>query len=124
MRLACRRLLFAALVLAAIGCKATKPDDPRVDTRGVRLTVDVVPLIIPADSVSTATVWVTVLEDGNPVADSTKVSMVATSGTVDSCSYTTDGLAVATYRAAKESGITSIIAQAMGIRDTMNITLY
>lgn len=124
MRLASRRWLFAVLVLAVLGCRATKPDDSPVDTTGVKITVDVVPLIIPADSSSTATVWITVLEDGDPVTDSTKVSMVATSGSIDSCTYTTDGLAVATYRAPKQSGIASIIAQSLGARDTMNITLY
>ncbi len=119
-----RRFLWAALTLVLMGCKASKPADPGGGPNGIHLNVDVVPLIIPADSSSTATVWVTVLEDGQPVADSTKVSLVATTGKVDPTIYTTDGLAVATYQSAQVTGITSIIAQALGARDTMNITLY
>jgi len=117
-------VLFLGLVVASWGCKASKPTTPPIQTDGIAVTVDVVPLIIPADTSSTATVWVTVLDSGTPVTDSTAVSMVATVGTVDSVAYTKDGLAVATYRAAKETGVASVIAQSLGARDTMNITLY
>lgn len=116
-------VICLGLVLATWGCKASRPTTP-IPTGGIAVTVDVVPLIIPADTSSTATVWVTVLDSGIPVSDSTVVSMVATIGTVDSVAYTKDGLAVATYRGSKETGVASVIAQSLGARDTMNITLY
>ena len=70
-------VLFLGLVVASWGCKASKPTTPPIQTDGIAVTVDVVPLIIPADTSSTATVWVTVLDSGTPVTDSTAVSMVA-----------------------------------------------
>jgi hypothetical protein len=117
------RALFALLVAGmALGCQGTEPAVEPVS--GVSLSIDVVPLILPADTTQTATVWVTVLEDGLPIADSTRVSLVATLGHVTAESFTRDGLAVAIYRACAETGRASIVAQAKGERDTMAVTLY
>jgi hypothetical protein len=118
-----RRALFALLVAGmGLGCQGTEP--PVTPAAGIALSIDVVPLILPADTTQTATVWVTVLEDGLPVADSTRVSLVATLGRVTAESYTRDGLAVATYRACDETGRAAIVAQAKGARDTVAVTLY
>ncbi len=118
-----RRGLFALCIAGmGLGCQGTEPTiEP---ASGIALSIDVVPLILPADTTQTATVWVTVLEDGQPVSDSTRVSLVATLGRVTAESYTRDGLAVATYRACDETGRAAIVAQAKGVRDTVAVTLY
>jgi hypothetical protein len=118
-----RRGLFALCIAGmGLGCQGTEPAvEP---ASGISLSIDVVPLILPADTTQTATVWVTVLEDGLPIADSTRVSLVATLGRVTPECYTRDGLAVATYRACDETGRAAIVAQAKGERDTMAVTLY
>ena len=120
-------VLLAALAVVAmldlIGCRATQPnDDPTPGTLSVDLAV--IPLILPADTSHSATVWVTVLEGTEPVADSTKVSLVATSGTLPSEAYTSAGLANTSYRPSLSTGVVTIIAQVKGVRDTMNITVY
>jgi len=124
------RLLWASLALLAVvlcGCRATRPSDDGLEsTGGVAVTVDVIPMILRADTSASATVWVTVTDSGEPVADSTLVSLVASRGTIPSEVLTSGGggLAVASYEPVTETGVVSIIAQALGVRDTMNITLY
>ncbi len=116
---------LVALLMASLlaGCKATRPDNG-TSPGHLTITGDVVPIILKADTSSTATVWVTVMEDGGPVADSTIVNLVATLGTVPSQVYTLDGLAVASYTAVQEQGVATIVAQSLGARDTMTVTLY
>lgn len=114
-------VLLAAL-LGPLACRGTQPADE--EPAGVSLALDVVPLVLRADTTQTATVWATLLEDGSPVVDSTRVSLVTTLGQVSEEAFTVDGLAVATYRAAAEAGQASIVAQARGVRDTMRVTLY
>jgi len=115
-------LWVAATLVGLAGCLASKPDDDQAGT----LTIDlaVVPQILPADTSKTATVWVTVLEGGDPVSDSTRVVLVATAGTVPPEVFTTDGLAIASYRPALSTGIATLIAQVKGVRDTMNVTIF
>ncbi len=114
--------LLIGVVAAILGCRASRPEDD-TDT-ALSLKVDVVPLLLRADTSQTATVWVTVLERGSPAHDSTRVNLVATLGTVTSEVYTRDGLAVTAYRAGSEAGSAAIIAQVRGVRDTMRVTLY
>jgi len=116
--------LAGALALGVVqmhGCRGTAPE---TEEAAVRVQVDVVPLILPADTTETASVWITVLAEGEPVADSTRIDLLATLGSISAEAYTRDGLAVTSYRAAAVTGNVAIIAQARGVRDTMNITLY
>jgi hypothetical protein len=119
----CTLALFVQIgLLAGGGCQAARPGAER--PQGTRVTLDVVPLILPADTASVATIWVTVLEEDSPAADSTRVSLVATAGTVPAEVYTRDGLGRAAYQACGEAGVVTVIAQAKGVRDSINITLY
>ena len=120
-------LLTAAavvLLLAAVGCRATQPDDsPAPGTLSIDL--DVVPLMVPADTTKRAVVWITVLDGGVPVSDSTLVSLVTNLGQINPVeALTIDGLATSSYQPAAEAGVAMIVAQARGARDTMNITVY
>ncbi|MBM3317503.1 MAG: hypothetical protein FJY75_06580, partial [Candidatus Eisenbacteria bacterium] len=77
-------LLLGALVPG--GCRGTLPGEET--PTGVSLTLDIVPLILRADTTQTAAVWVTILDGGAPIADSTRVSLVATLGRVSAEAYT------------------------------------
>lgn len=112
--------LLVPLVL--LGCRASETTEP--EPGPLSLAVDIVPLILPADTSETATVWVTVLEAGDPAADSTRVDLVATLGSVPETVYTRDGLATASFHPGTEAGAAAVIAQCRGVRDTMMITLY
>ncbi len=114
-------VLIVSLVLLA-GCRASSPEGE--DQKEISIDLDVVPMILKADTTETATVWVTVLEGTRPVADSTIVNLVATLGTVPAQVLTTDGLAIADFQPPSETGVATIIAQSRGVRDTMNVTLY
>ncbi len=113
---------LALAVWTAGGCRSTQPEDKASES--VTVELDVIPIILAADTSETASVWVTVKENGMPAADSTRVRLVATVGTVPDEVLTLDGLAVASYRPSRDTGVATIIAQAKGVRDTMNITLY
>ena len=114
--------LTMSLLLVLLGCRASRTTEP--EEAALTLTVDVVPLILPADTSETATVWVTVLEGEAPAVDSTRVDLVATLGTVPATVYTRDGLATGSFRAGLAPGVAAIIAQCRGVRDTMMVTLY
>jgi hypothetical protein len=114
-------LILTLLVL--IGCRSSQPED-EVTERNVLVSVDVVPMILEADTSKTATVWVTVMENSEPAPDSTIVNLVTTLGQIESQVCTVDGLAVTDYRAAAQAGVATIIAQVRGVRDTMIVTLY
>jgi hypothetical protein len=90
----------------------------------VVLRLDVVPLVLKADSTSTATVWATLLVKGKAAPDSTPVFFVASQGAIDEVAYTVDGLATATYRSGPEPGSVAIVGQALAVRDTVIVTLY
>ncbi len=115
--------LALVTVLDLLGCQATRPDD---DPQRGALSVDlaVIPLILPADTTQSATVWVTVLEGTEPVADSTRVWLVATSGHLPSAAYTSSGVASTSFHPSLSTGVVTIIAQVKGVRDTMKITVY
>jgi hypothetical protein len=114
--------LACSWLLALPGCRATRPPDQPSGA----LTIDlaVLPQILPADTTKRATVWVTVLEGGDPVPDSTRVWLVVTAGTVPPEVLTTDGLAITSYRPSLSTGIVTMIAQVKGVRDTMNLTIF
>jgi len=115
-------IALGAALVALTGCRATKPEPPQSGT--LTLDLAVVPQILPADTTRRATVWVTVLEGGEPVPDSTRVWLVATAGTLPSEVFTTDGLATTSYRPSLSTGIVTLIAQVKGVRDTMNLTVF
>lgn len=119
----CWALLAALAIMWIPGCRATKPDDS-IPPGQVSVEIDVVPILVPADSSERATVWVTVLQGGEPIADSTTVNLVTTLGVLPAEALTRGGLAVASYQPASEAGVASIVAQARGVRDTMQVTLY
>lgn len=115
--------LAVVATLDLVGCRASRPSE-KPEPGALSVDLAVIPLILPADTTKSATVWVTVLEGSEPVADSTKVWLVATAGTLPSEVYTSAGLANTNYRPSRATGVVMIIAQVKGVRDTMNITVY
>jgi hypothetical protein len=81
-------------------------------------------LLLKADSSAVSTIWATVLENGMPVQDSTRVNFVTTVGTMPAEAMTRDGLATATFNPNGEAGLAAIIAQVRGVRDTVMVTVY
>ena len=128
---AASRAASGALVLAALaalllapglpGCRASRPEP---EEPGLALSVEAIPFLIEADTSATAQVWVTVLENSAPVADSTRVDLAASAGVLPAIAYTRDGLATASYRAPGTAGSAFIVAQCRGVRDTTRITLF
>jgi len=113
--------LFLAWFLGSVSCRTQAPTAPE---GAVALTLDAVPILLKADSTSVSSVWATVLENGQPVSDSTVVYFVASLGTIDSEALTKDGLARATYTPGSEPGVAAVIAQVKAVRDTVMITVY
>lgn len=116
-------LLLLASILVPVSCRSTAGPDPDTN-RGIRLSLDAVPLLLKADSAAVSTIWATVLEDGQPVRDSTLVSFVTTVGTVPPAALTRDGLASVPFDPDGETGLAAIIAQVRGVRDTVMVTVY
>ena len=75
------------------------------------------------DSTATAEVWATIKRGGQPVADSTRVVFATTVGTIEDSKETQDGLAVALLTSPGDGRPrrAQIIAQAIAIRDTLEI---
>lgn len=75
------------------------------------------------DSVATAEVWATVKRGTTPVRDSTLVVFATTVGTITPSSITIDGLAVALLTSPGDGRPrrAEIIAQAVAVRDTLNM---
>ena len=82
------------------------------------------PLLLKADSSSTATIWATVLISDRPAPDSTVVNFASTLGTVTSEAYTRAGLARAIFAAGDEPGTVAVVAQVLAVRDTVVLTVY
>jgi hypothetical protein len=111
------------LMLLAAGCAfsvaLTSADDNELTIElaayPARLSVE--------DSTSTAEVWATVRTGENPVKDNTIVKLATTVGTITSDSQTVDGLAVAilTSRGDNRPRQAEVIAQAVAVRDTIDI---
>lgn len=120
----CWMLPMALSSAMILGCQATKPDDS-IPPGQITVDIDVIPILVPADSSERATVWITVKEGGAPIADSTIVNLVATLGSIPPEAFTNNaGLATTKYTPPCKAGVASIIAQARGVRDTMHVTLY
>ncbi|MEZ4653903.1 MAG: hypothetical protein R3E12_10030 [Candidatus Eisenbacteria bacterium] len=112
-------IVIAGTILA---CRTTTGPDP---SHGLTLTLDAVPLLVKAaDTLEVATIWATVLEQGQPVEDSTLVSFVASNGEIDAEALTRDGLAKATFRPGAEPGVAAVVAQVRAVRDTVLLTVY
>lgn len=120
-RFAALALVAFAVGTAAISCRTSTEPDPN---GGITIQLDSVPLLLKADSVSTATVWATVLSHGAPVPDSTVVQFAASLGIIETEARTKDGLARVNFRAGKETGIAAVVAQTKAVRDTVLVTLY
>lgn len=124
---ACRPLAFALLFgllvwTAHLSCRtSSEPDDPQ---KAIDLRLDAVPLLLKADSSSTATIWATVLISDRPAPDSTVVNFASTLGTVTSEAYTRAGLARAVFAAGDEPGTAAVVAQVLAVRDTVVLTVY
>lgn len=116
--------LLGLLILPSLfipSCRSTAaPERPDA----ISLKLDAMPMLLKADSASTSTVWATVLESGHPVADSTLVAFAASQGEITSSSPTRDGLAQAVFAPRGQTGVVSIVAQVMAVRDTVQITVY
>ncbi|MBD3333969.1 MAG: hypothetical protein GF355_00460 [Candidatus Eisenbacteria bacterium] len=119
-----RGFLIAALGLLLLLAACKTGEETTGPVNGVELQLDVVPLLLKADTLSSSTVWATLLVKGEPAPDSTAVYFLASPGSIEPVAYTQDGLAVATYTAAAEPGVAMVVAQAMALRDTVRITLY
>lgn len=121
------RALFLALLafpaLAALSSCRTG-NDPVSPQDEIYLRLDAVPILLAADSSSTATIWATLLIKGRPAPDSTTVHFVASDGQIDPVGYTEDGLASVIYMSSGEVGSVSIVGQALAVRDTVNLTIY
>lgn len=115
---------MALAFLFAIAFTACRTGTDPEDDKRLSLRLDSVPLLVLADSVSAATIWATVLEGTNPVADSTVVQFATSLGRIDTEAFTRDGLARATFVAGRETGVAAIVAQSRGVRDTVLVTLY
>ena len=99
-------LVFRRRVTADVGIVSAFPD---------RISVE--------DSTATAEVWATIKRGGQPVADSTRVVFATTVGTIEDSKETQDGLAVALLTSPGDGRPrrAQIIAQAIAIRDTLEI---
>jgi hypothetical protein len=77
------------------------------------------------DSTSRAEIWATLKQGDRPVRDSTVVVFASTVGRITSTSLTKDGLAVALLTSPGDGRPrrAEIVAQALTIRDTINVDL-
>lgn len=118
--------LFGSLLigLGLLGGPACRTSSEPENDVGVELQLDAVPLLLKADSIEVATIWATVLEEGHPVADSTVVHFAASLGSIEPEAYTRDGLARVEYGKQIEAGVSAIVAQVKGVRDTVLITIF
>ncbi len=118
-----RRLIaLVAVTLCVLACKtSTEPVDI---TAGLQIQLDAVPLLLKADTLEASVIWATIVEDGQPVQDSTLVFFAATNGTIPTTAYTVDGLAQAEFIPGTDTGIAAIIAQVKTVRDTVLLTLF
>lgn len=117
-------VLFGLLTVAVILPSCKTGNDPVSPQTGIQLQLDVMPLLLKADTLSSSTVWATLKVNGEPAPDSTAVYFLASPGKIDPVAYTRDGLAVVSYRSVNEPGIAIIVGQALAIRDTVRVTLY
>ncbi len=119
-----RLLLLLTLALWTISCTSpTDSNDETINTQGSRvLSVSALPSAIPADGVSRMTVFVEYRNDGTPVADSTRVILLNTMGSLSAGTiYTTGGVALDTLRADSVAGLGWLVAYADGLRDSVEI---
>jgi len=117
-----RRLVI--LFAVALGFAACKTSSEPVVMESLQIRLDAVPLLLKADTLESSVIWATIIEDGEPVADSTTVFFAATNGDIAASAYTVDGLAQASFVPGFETGTAAIIAQVRTVRDTVVLTLY
>jgi len=119
-----RTLLIGIIALWCVSC--TSPTDSTTDepnTQETRsLSIDARPSAIPADGLSTMTIFVEYRVNGTPVADSTRVILLNPMGTLNAGTiYTTGGVALDTLTSDTTAGLGWLIAYADGIRDSIEI---
>ncbi|NUO20102.1 hypothetical protein HUU59_11690 [bacterium] len=119
-----RFILLCALAVWFQSC--TSPTDSNEDTPQAAetrtLTVEARPNAIPADGVSTMTIFVEYHVNGEPVTDSTRVILLNPMGTLNAGTiYTFGGVALDTLTADTLAGLGWLVAYADGIRDSVEI---
>ena len=119
-----RVLLLYALLLTVVSCTSpTASQDEQPNTQDSRvLSVEALPDAIPADGVSTMTIFVEYRVNGEPVADSTRIILLNPMGTLAAGTiYTADGVALDTLTADTVAGLGWLMAYADGVRDSIEI---
>lgn len=114
-------MLVVTIAVLALSCRSSTGPDPAA---ALTVDLDAVPTLLKSDSLSSSVIWATVLEHGRPAPDSTRVSFVATMGTVEADALTHDGLARVVFRPGRETGVAVVVAQVRAVRDTVMLTIY
>lgn len=119
-----RVALLTLSLVWIVSCTApTESTDDTTQSEDVySLSVQALPSAIPADGVSTMTIFVEYRINDLPVADSTRVILLNPMGTLAAGTiYTMGGVALDTLRADSAAGIGWIVAYADGLRDSTEI---
>lgn len=119
-----KSLLLIAMAFIWTAC--TAPTDPEPDNTlsedTTILTIQALPAAIPADGVSKATVFVEFRINGEPVADSTRIIVLNSVGTLaNGTVYATGGVAIDTLTSDTVAGLGWLIAYSDGVRDSIEI---
>ncbi|MCB9357662.1 MAG: hypothetical protein H6505_03725 [Calditrichaeota bacterium] len=119
-----RYLVLCMLLVWVVSCTSpTNSTEENINSQDViTLSVSALPNAIPADGVSTMTIFVEYRINGQPVADSTRVILLNPMGTLGAGTiYTTEGIALDTLTADSSAGLGWLIAYADGLRDSTEI---
>lgn len=119
-----RFLLICIAALWFVSC--TSPTDSTDDTPNTTetrtLTIEARPNAIPADGISTMTIFCEYHVNGEPVADSTRIILLNPMGTLAAGTiYTVGGVALDTLTSDTLAGLGWLIAYSEGIRDSAEI---
>jgi hypothetical protein len=117
-------VVFFCLGLMVMGCSSpTKSNDVTTPTLPVlKLSVEAEPASIVADGNTRMVVFVELLQDNLPIADSTEIILLNTMGTLGlGRIYSHAGVALDTLKSDTTAGMGWIIAYALGLRDSAEI---
>ncbi len=117
------RIVAVCTAMLVVGC-ALSVAPTSSQNREITLELASYPARISAnDSTATAEVWATIRKGSKPVADSTLVVFATTAGEITAASLTRDGLAIAFLTSPGDGRPqrAEIIAQALAVRDTLEI---
>lgn len=116
--------LILGFVAVCVGSCAFSVAPTSSDDRTLVLELAAFPERISVeDSTATAEIWATLKNGDKPVRDSTKVVFATTVGVITPSSFTKDGLAVALLLSPADGRPRrgEVVAQALTVRDTMNV---